>query len=296
MQRAIFLVASLLMLANSPASAFAAASASNVTEADAEAAYKRQDYATALRGFLAAAEAGNVRAQHNLGWMYSNGEGVQTDLGKGVQWYERAADNGDAGAQTALGVIYLSGLVPTDDVKALLYLTLATDQSCGDQRSRLNILRDGAARNVSAEALREAEALAKTHPGARKAECLNSAELAGGNDGTKDLHLKSLDGFRLNPPNMRSEPTASHLTYIVCALKIAPENTVAEGSMGLAIDTERRTVNGYPTDVFTSTHLRFRTGENVWAIDRVAGTAVVSTDGTDILLYGSCDRAQSPKF
>ncbi len=39
-------------------------------------AYKRGDYATALREFRPLAEQGDARTQHNLGQMYMDGEGV----------------------------------------------------------------------------------------------------------------------------------------------------------------------------------------------------------------------------
>ncbi len=40
------------------------------------AAYERGDYETALREFRPLAEQGNALAQHNLGVMYDNGQGV----------------------------------------------------------------------------------------------------------------------------------------------------------------------------------------------------------------------------
>ena len=43
-------------------------------------AYMRGDYATALKEMTPLAEQGNARAQHNLGWMYGNGEGVPQDF------------------------------------------------------------------------------------------------------------------------------------------------------------------------------------------------------------------------
>ncbi len=43
---------------------------------DGMAAYDRGDYETALREFRPLAEQGNALAQHNLGVMYDNGQGV----------------------------------------------------------------------------------------------------------------------------------------------------------------------------------------------------------------------------
>jgi uncharacterized protein len=44
-----------------------------------------------------------------LGLHYDNGQGVAQDYAKAREWYEKAADNGDAGALTCLGVLYDNG-------------------------------------------------------------------------------------------------------------------------------------------------------------------------------------------
>ncbi len=46
---------------------------------EAVAAYKRADYATALREWRKAAQQGNAYAQTSLGVMYHNGQGVTQD-------------------------------------------------------------------------------------------------------------------------------------------------------------------------------------------------------------------------
>ncbi len=46
---------------------------------DAEAAYAKGDYATALRLFRPLADQGNAKAQYNLGSMYPVGWGVLRD-------------------------------------------------------------------------------------------------------------------------------------------------------------------------------------------------------------------------
>jgi len=72
-------------------------------------AYQRGDYALALRDFRPLAERGDVLAQHRLGLMYVNGEGVTQDYGEAVKWFARAAIQGYAPAQTSLGVRYEKG-------------------------------------------------------------------------------------------------------------------------------------------------------------------------------------------
>ena len=48
----------------------------------------------------ALAEQGIAAAQFNLGVMYDNGEGVPENDAEAVKWYRKAADQGDADAQT----------------------------------------------------------------------------------------------------------------------------------------------------------------------------------------------------
>ena len=92
-------------------------------------AYERGDYETALKKFLPLAARGNVAAQHNLGWMYDQGEGVPQDYTEAVKWYRRVADQGFADAQINLGVMYAEGLgVPQDDQEAMKWYRLAADQ------------------------------------------------------------------------------------------------------------------------------------------------------------------------
>ncbi len=55
------------------------------------------------------AEAGNPEAQHELGWMYENGEGVEQNCVEAACWYQKAAEEGFAQAQVKLGWIYRNG-------------------------------------------------------------------------------------------------------------------------------------------------------------------------------------------
>ena len=49
------------------------------------------------------AEAGNANAQSNLGRIYEAGDGVPKDAVKAVEWYQKAAVQGNAVAQSNLG-------------------------------------------------------------------------------------------------------------------------------------------------------------------------------------------------
>ena len=59
------------------------------------AAYKRGDYATAMRLLRPLADQGAVLAQLSLGVMYANGKGAPQDLGQAATWYRKAADQGE---------------------------------------------------------------------------------------------------------------------------------------------------------------------------------------------------------
>ena len=73
---------------------------------DGQVAYRRDDYAEALRLWGQLADQGNARAQFSLGKMYYIGQGVLRDNAKADVWYRKAADQGFDYAQFDLGVAY----------------------------------------------------------------------------------------------------------------------------------------------------------------------------------------------
>ena len=85
--------------------AFAAPVAAQDIDAGLE-AYKRGDYAAALREFRPLAEQGDAEAQHHLGAMYRDGQGVRRDYTEAAKWLRRAADQGLVYAQVILGLMY----------------------------------------------------------------------------------------------------------------------------------------------------------------------------------------------
>ncbi len=64
-------------------------------------AYKRGDYATALKEFRALAEQGDADAQFNLGVMYAEGRGVPKDYVQAYMWLSLAAAQGHEPARKA---------------------------------------------------------------------------------------------------------------------------------------------------------------------------------------------------
>src|SRR5215470_2049819 len=72
-------------------------------------AYRRGDYATAMRLWRSLADQGNADAQSRLGFLYQNGRGVPQNDAAAVSWYRKAADQGRAPAQVNLGLFYEEG-------------------------------------------------------------------------------------------------------------------------------------------------------------------------------------------
>ena len=70
---------------------------------DAESAYKNGDYATALRLSRELADQGDAQAQSRLGLMYREGHGVPQDYQQAVQWFLKAAEQGRANANVVSG-------------------------------------------------------------------------------------------------------------------------------------------------------------------------------------------------
>lgn len=95
-------------------------------------AYLAGDHATALREIHPRAEAGDPQAQYYMGTLVDAGAGVRRDLGTAAAWYERAAAQGHAGAQFALGMLYYNGAgdgsVPRDPERAIRWLAAAGQQ------------------------------------------------------------------------------------------------------------------------------------------------------------------------
>ena len=85
------------------------------------AAFKRQNYTTALTKFRNAAQQGDSWAQFNLGLMYFKGQGVAQDYKEAVRFFQLAALQDNAEAQSNLGVMYNEGRGVAQDYKEAAY-------------------------------------------------------------------------------------------------------------------------------------------------------------------------------
>ena len=84
---------------------------------DGIAAHYRGDYATAMQLLRPLAEQGNAKAQTNLGILYGKGNGVTRNFQEAAKWWRLAAAQGLAQPQYNLGVMYDEGQGVTQDFK-----------------------------------------------------------------------------------------------------------------------------------------------------------------------------------
>lgn len=95
-----------------------------------------QDYNKALILLRQSAGEGYVGAQYNLGQMYRYGLGVPENAATAVEWWEKAADQGDKPAANDLGDAYANGRgVPHDIVLAYMWYAVA---SRGDESAAIH--------------------------------------------------------------------------------------------------------------------------------------------------------------
>ena len=94
--------------------------------------------ATPFPGQVAAAEAGDPRAQFALALIYDTGDGVPHDFPRALSWFRRAAEGGYAVAEAKLGLMYLVGwAVPRDPVAAAGWYRKAAEQGNAIAQARL---------------------------------------------------------------------------------------------------------------------------------------------------------------
>jgi hypothetical protein len=100
-----------------------------------------QDYAAAASWFRKAAERGDADAQYDLGVMYDEGQGIPQDYAAAMSWYRKAAEQGKAAAQNNLGMKYKNGLgVPQDYAAAVRWYRKAAEQGYADAQNNLGVM------------------------------------------------------------------------------------------------------------------------------------------------------------
>lgn len=101
-------------------------------------AEKNKNYSETFKWCSKAANQGNARAKNALGMIYFEGQGITQDYKQAVKWYTLAAEQGDANSQFTLGLIYKHGTGVTQDYKQTVkWHTLAAEQ--GDASSQYSL-------------------------------------------------------------------------------------------------------------------------------------------------------------
>ena len=96
----------------------------------------RERFAEAKRTQTALDHA-DALTQRNLGEAYYNGRGPKSDI-EAAKWFQKAAEQGYAGAQWFLGLMYVKGAgVPKSDVEAIKWFRKAADQGFADAQFNL---------------------------------------------------------------------------------------------------------------------------------------------------------------
>jgi TPR repeat protein len=97
---------------------------------DGDSAFRRKDYAIAMKYWQPLADEQDARAQAGVAAMYLGGLGVPPDYKLALLWSERAARQGEPKAQYLLGSMYRDGKgVPKDLARALVLFRQAADQN-----------------------------------------------------------------------------------------------------------------------------------------------------------------------
>ena len=96
--------------------------------------------ADAFGWFRKSADQGKAAAAFMVGAMYDHGVGITKSSGEAVRWYRVAADGGDAAAQFALGQLYMTGEgVSKDATIAVSWWLKAAEQGDADAQYDLGI-------------------------------------------------------------------------------------------------------------------------------------------------------------
>jgi hypothetical protein len=102
-----------------------------------------QDFAEAAKWFQKAADQGDAEAESHLAGMYWTGDGVPKDKAEGLRRYLKAANQGDVGAYMNLANFYQNGDgVPKDNVRAYYWSRLASDDATTRHFQRIREMAD----------------------------------------------------------------------------------------------------------------------------------------------------------
>ena len=161
-----------------------------------EQAFHDKNYPTAISSFEKAAEQGHAGAQYYLGYMYQYGQGVSQDYTKAMEWYRKAAEQGDAAAQCNLGYMYGNGQGVTQNYsEAVIWFQKAAEQGNSGAQYNLGVMyQDGI--GVSQDYTKAMELYRKAaEQGDAAAQCNLGYMYKNGQGVSKD-YAKAMEWFR----------------------------------------------------------------------------------------------------
>jgi TPR repeat protein len=146
-----------------------------------------KDLAKAALYFTKAAEQGHIEAQNKLGQLYLYGQGVTQDRTEAIKWLTAAGEGGWGDAQFTLGQLYLEGEgTEVNLVEADKWLNLAAKQGVkGADEALSDLMRLQAVENVGSTNADMFAAVEKNDP-----QAIIGAVLAGA-----DVNARSQDGY-----------------------------------------------------------------------------------------------------
>ena len=104
-------------------------------------AHDAGDYGKAMEYYQLAAEAGNAEGWRSIGAMYGNGEGVGIDYERAREYFQLAADQGNPKSVYNLGMLYQFGLGVEKDIgKAVEYYEKSGELGYSDAYAELGSL------------------------------------------------------------------------------------------------------------------------------------------------------------
>src|SRR5512142_2758033 len=117
-----------------------------------------QNNKEAVKWYRKAAAQGFASAQYNLAFMYHNAQGVPQNYAEAAKWYRKAAEQGDVDATRILGLAYYLGKwVPQDYVQSYFWFSLAASRASGDEYAQSVEARNRVAKELTPEKLKEAQ-------------------------------------------------------------------------------------------------------------------------------------------
>ena len=95
--------------------------------------FNEKNYEKALELYRKSAEQGDAGGQVNLGVMYRNGYGVERDYVEAVKWYRKSAEQGNSIGQRNMGLVYENGFgVEKDYDEAIKWYRKSAEQGDAD--------------------------------------------------------------------------------------------------------------------------------------------------------------------